>query len=77
MADDWESKHAAINSYECWKLAISELRKRRLEELAMQTTAEEKLFDFISQMLKDHEPGEIISALELRLMAMKEEYGDG
>lgn len=38
--DEWESKHAAINSYECWKLAISELRKRRLEELAEQAETE-------------------------------------
>ncbi len=33
MADDWE--HAADNSYKCWLLAISELRKRRVEELAL------------------------------------------
>lgn len=76
MADEWESKHAAINSYECWKLAISELRKRRLEELAMDV--DEKLSDWIGDMLKDGaSPDAIISALELRLMAMKEEYGDG
>ena len=74
MADEWE--HAAINSYECWKLAISELRKRRLEELAMDV--DEKLSDWIGDMLKDGaSPEAIISALELRLMAMKEEYGDG
>lgn len=76
MADEWESKHAAINSYECWKLAISELRKGRLEELAMDV--DEKLSDWIGDMLKDGaSPDAIISALELRLMAMKEEYGDG
>lgn len=39
---------------------------------------DEKLSDWIGDMLKDGaDPQAIISALELRLMAMKEEYGDG
>lgn len=74
MADEWDLKHAADNSYKCWQLAIGELRKRRLEELAMD--ADEKLSGFIGELLKEHKPHEIISALELRLMAMKEEFDE-
>jgi hypothetical protein len=39
LADDWPD--AADNSYKCWLLAISELRKRRLEELAVKHARED------------------------------------
>lgn len=70
--DEWEAKHAARNSYLCWEVGIRALRRRYLEARAMD--ADEKLSDFISELLMEHTPDQIISALELRLMAMKEEY---